>query len=780
MLRRCLLLLTATMCTAHLHAADHLFDDFSDEDMDSGWDESFLSDDLPVVLTASRLKQPKAEVPASVTVITQEQIQQWGVRTLPEVMMFVPGMLVGHADNENNRSVTYHTSNPNIMRRMQVLIDGRSVYKAAIATVIWDDIPLALEDIARIEITRGPNAALYGANSYLGVINIVTKHPADSLGTTVSVLEGNKGIQSAYIKHGVEFDNTSFRISATLNADEGFDGLKEFSDSEGNTYDKTTESDELRDGRRHRFVNTYLSHQVDDANIIDLQAGYKTGTTEMRQIDFDTTQPDKMTSKGYLYGKWQTEISHDHQSYLQVYWQKEERDQDKDVCAPTLTLDDDMAKLYRINSQWANQLAAVPSEYVNPDSDFTPAELEGLIAGLSAGAFTPEAFEGATQISLNQAELDLTKTILEKAGDPALIFSETVCGNANTDLAEQRIDVEWQDTIRWSDSLRTVSGISFRQDAAYSKTYFNGNVSNDTWRAFGNAEFRASDWLIMNAGGMYEYETHNDAAFSPRVASNFLLGSQHSIRLVASQAVRSPDLLESQPEYRIKVTNIDDSTNYLNTSTAVFFQQNIVEEDEKALSQEKITSYELGYFVAGSLYDIKTEFDLKVFREELRDLISDPITIQATNITNDNEADVNGAEIQLDSQFTERNKIWLSYAYTNVHSRYEGNILQGNDIVKAEKFERRLSSKNNLAVSLIHQGNDWYTSLSYFYQDARHISSMYERWQWNVAKTFHVYGVDTEVSYFIQHNRQPNMPLNYSSQLYNSPNIYYGQVKLSF
>ena len=143
-------------------ASKSFSDDFADDFSESmGWEESILGEELPTVLTASRLKQPKAEVPASITVITAKHIKLWGVRTLPELMKFVPGMFVGHADDDNNASVAYHTSNPNIMRRLQVLVDGRSVYKSAIATVIWDDIGLAIEDIDRIEVTRGPNAALY-------------------------------------------------------------------------------------------------------------------------------------------------------------------------------------------------------------------------------------------------------------------------------------------------------------------------------------------------------------------------------------------------------------------------------------------------------------------------------------------------------------------------------------------------------------------------------------------------------------------------------------------
>ncbi|MEH6447680.1 MAG: TonB-dependent receptor [Oleispira sp.] len=744
-------------------------DGFDSQDYtdDFGWEEeSMLGEALPMVLTASRLKQPKAEVPASVTVITAAQIKVWGARTLPELMKFVPGMFVGHADDENNASLAYHTSNPNIMRRLQVLVDGRSVYKSAIATVIWDDIGLAIEDIDRIEVTRGPNAALYGANSYLGVINVLTKHPEDSQGSLVSWRKGNKGTQDVHFRHGLTFDSTSLRISGSVKADEGFDGRD------------ATGSDELRDGRKHGFINAYVNHHLDESSSLDVQIGYKSGKTEMRQIDFDQNPPDKTTKNGYVYGRWQKEFSAQHQSHLQMYWQKEDRQQGKNVCVPTLALDSDLAQLHSQNSVWADIVAALPSLYADSS------DIQNIVGGLQAGAFDPSTMVGIVEsvtgntIAITQQDLDLTQVALANVPNLATNFDETSCGNTDIDLAEQRIDIEWQDTMRWSDDLRTVSGLSYRQDSADSETYFNGEVSNDTWRAFLNAEYRVGNWLTLNAGGMYEYETHNDSAFSPRLAANFLIDAQQSIRLVVSQAVRSPDLLESQPEFIVNVSNLE--TNYLDLSRADFYQKNVVEEDEEALVQEKITSYELGYFVAGHLMGTNTEFDIKVFHEEMRDLISDPITLQATNISNDNEADVDGVEFQLSSRLNSKHSIWLTYSYLDVDNRYVGNKLSAEEITSVEKLERRLSSENSTVASWMYTDAAWSASLSYFNQDSRHITKPYERYQLNIIKPIVIAGINAEMSYYIQHNRQPKEPLNYSNQIYSSPNIYYAQLSLEF
>ena len=761
------LLLIAISCTTQLSYSQ--FDEFAlDEDL--AWEEdSILGEELPTVLTAARLKQPKAEVPASVTVISAEQIKLWGVRTLPELMQFVPGMFVGHADNENNTSVAYHTSNPNIMRRLQVLIDGRSVYKSAIATVIWDDIGLALEDIARIEVVRGPNASVYGANSYLGVINIQTKHPEDSQGVLVSWRKGNKGRQDVHFRHGLSYDRTSLRISGSVKADEGFDGDR----AEAN-------KDEVRDGRKHGFINAYVSHELDNSSNLTVQMGYKSGKTEMRQIDSDQTPPDKATQNGYVYARWQKEFSSNHQSHLQAYWQKDELKQPRDVCIPTLTLTPDMAQLHKQNTEWANAVGALPTLYKDPDPDpgLDQATLDGLVTGLKAGALDPDFINTELDFSVTQQDLDLTRSILNIPADQQLIFDDFTCGDANTNLMEQRVDLEWQDTMRWNDALRTVSGFSFRQDSAYSRTYFNGSVNNNTWRAFLNAEYRVEPWLIFNAGGMYEYETYNDPAFSPKLAANFLIDPQQSIRLVASQAVRSPDLLETQPEY---VVNISDLTsNYLGVSQANFYQQNIAGDNEKSLKPEKITSYEIGYFAAGDFNGVNSEFDIKFFREEMRDMISDPMTLQAAFISNNNEADVKGVELQFVSRINYNHSLMANYSYIDVDSRYVGNNVDEDRKVRIELVEKRLTSTESTLLSWLYSSPSWSASLSYFNQDRKQIDFPYERFQLNISKPFTIAGLNAELSYFVQHNRQPDSALTYKNQKHSTPNVYYGQLAIEF
>ena len=150
----------------------------------------------PLVITPARLRQSLADVPASVSVITGEMLRQFGIRSVPEALRLVPGMAVTHASGPDYR-INYHGTNILSPRRMNVLIDGISVYRPAFSEVIWSQLPVVVEDIDRIEVTRGPNSAAYGPNSMLAVVNIITRHPTDVDRAFAAVTVGSQSATDA-------------------------------------------------------------------------------------------------------------------------------------------------------------------------------------------------------------------------------------------------------------------------------------------------------------------------------------------------------------------------------------------------------------------------------------------------------------------------------------------------------------------------------------------------------------------------------------------------------
>ncbi len=248
-------------------------------------DESGFETPIPMVLTPVRLKQPRTEVPASVTVIDRQLIEASGARQLPELFRLVPGTSVAARDGWNY-VVSYHGTTHRDSRRMQVMVDGRSVYQAGLATIDWNDIPLALEDIERIEIVRGPDTAAYGANAFLGVINIVTRHPDDSPSLRLKASNGSGNTEDYYGSTSGTLGNSSYRISANTRRDAGFDSDRDDNDR--------------RDSTNLQLVNTRWEVSPQDNWNLDLRAGYKYGQYTDDLSTGDLTTPDHDVSDWFF------------------------------------------------------------------------------------------------------------------------------------------------------------------------------------------------------------------------------------------------------------------------------------------------------------------------------------------------------------------------------------------------------------------------------------------------------------------------------------------------
>ena len=179
--------------------------------------------EFPVVLSASRLIQPAQEAPAAVTVIDREMIRNSGARQVAELFRLVPGFQVTYR-NGHSPTVTYHGLADTYARRLQVMIDGVSFYNPAYGGVEWYELPIAIEDIERIEVVRGPNGASFGANAFVGMVNIITREPAVGDLSDVSVTSGSNGVNDWSARYAGGGEDWSYRLSAGQRSDAGFDG----------------------------------------------------------------------------------------------------------------------------------------------------------------------------------------------------------------------------------------------------------------------------------------------------------------------------------------------------------------------------------------------------------------------------------------------------------------------------------------------------------------------------------------------------------------------------
>ena len=168
---------------------------------------------MPVV-SVSKRTQTVADAPAAIFVITQEDIQNSGARSIPELLRMVPGLEVARID-ENKWAIGSRGFNGRFDDKLLVLIDGRSVYTPLFSGVYWDVEDTMLEDVERIEVIRGPGATLWGANAVDGVINIITKSSKDSQSLFVKSEGGDEQINGDSVRYGGKIKNEgTYRVYA--------------------------------------------------------------------------------------------------------------------------------------------------------------------------------------------------------------------------------------------------------------------------------------------------------------------------------------------------------------------------------------------------------------------------------------------------------------------------------------------------------------------------------------------------------------------------------------
>ncbi|MEO5774726.1 MAG: TonB-dependent receptor [Sphingomicrobium sp.] len=170
--------------------------------------------------SVAKKRQEVRDAAAAVTVITQDDIRRSAANSIPDLLRMAPGVEVGNLVN-GKQAVAIRGFNSRASDSLLVMIDGRSIYVSTLSGVFWELLSLPLSDIERIEIIRGPGAALWGANAVNGVINIITKHSADTLGTQIAAHAGTRA-QNAALSFGDRIgEDLTYRIHGTYDRDRG-------------------------------------------------------------------------------------------------------------------------------------------------------------------------------------------------------------------------------------------------------------------------------------------------------------------------------------------------------------------------------------------------------------------------------------------------------------------------------------------------------------------------------------------------------------------------------
>lgn len=248
------------------------------------------------VTSVEKRPQPLSQAPASVFVITSDDIRRSGATSLPEVLRLAPNLEVARI-NAYQYAITARGFNSfESSNKILVLIDGRSVYSPLAGTVYWDQLDIPLDEIERIEVVSGPGGTLYGPNAVNGTINIITKNSRDTkgayadLGTGTNESDGYAryggkiGRDTTLRVYGTGFDRAhTMRYSKTDHSIDGFyggqtgfrldstPGVNDFT-AEGDVYNNTVESNTER--LSGGDLNGHWSRRLDNGSTVALRAYY--------------------------------------------------------------------------------------------------------------------------------------------------------------------------------------------------------------------------------------------------------------------------------------------------------------------------------------------------------------------------------------------------------------------------------------------------------------------------------------------------------------------------
>jgi iron complex outermembrane receptor protein len=512
--------------------------------------ESEYFTDVPLVLSATRLAQPRSETPAAVTVIDRDMIHASGARQIADLFRLVPGFQVAYP-NGYKATVTYHGLSDEYSRRMQVLIDGRSIYSPLIGGVFWSEIPVAVEDVERIEVVRGPNAATYGANSFLGVINIITRHPSQDPGTFIKATAGDHHIHDGLMRQGWTTSVSDVRLSLGYRADNGFQNVTDTS--------------------RVPFANLRADFRMSTADTLELQLG---ASEARQQVGAGASDDPTRTSDTTNHSE-------------QLRWRH------------------NLGTTDELGIQFFHAYRKFTDGYLTP-----PIPVPGY---------------GIVPVPVSYNAID------------------------------ERYDLELQHTLNPFQDWRFVWGIGTRADYVRSVHWFSRSdtLEDRQYRLFGNAEWRATPETTVNAGAMLEKTDMGDTDLSPRLAVNYHLTQDHTLRAAVSKALRTPRIVEQKGNETVYYQNF-------------LLYQNIV--GAGTLKPEVMRSGEIGYF--GQAPTQHLTWDLRLYRDRLSDVVTEtrisstaPISgFEAYSFRNEGTVTVDGIDMQLEYSPSRDNRLILTHA----------------------------------------------------------------------------------------------------------------------
>lgn len=713
-----------------------VFSNPSDSNDDTlAFTESYFYDDLPIVLSASRLSQAQSDTPTAMTVIDKKMIQASAALNLPDLLRLVPGFTVGFFSG-TSATVTYHGHADEYARDMQVLIDGRSIYDPLFGGIPWTEIYLSLDEILRIEVIRGPNAAAYGSNSYAGVINIVTEHPADLPGTMLSATTGYEKTRYVEAAFADSVGKLDYRISTSYKEGEGFDNRD--------------------DSSRAKWLKFDSDYNIDIDNSIRTTVGVAYGNYDEGLPSLLQQERELDNQYNYQFIEWNRVLSEKNKISLQFYH-----------------------NYYSVDDLILTPSLSEQIESLDDLQGFDESVRADLFAAtLSGGLYNFDAFLNA---------LNLT--------DSPMLFSYIGLKSHRYDLEFEHTSEPVKDLrIAWGIGARHDRGESFwlLQD--------DNPISRDLYRLFLNAEWYATPKTVINAGAMLEKFEGKDHVFSPRLGVNYHLSNSSTLRISGSRAFRMPTIYEDNAHLSLYLGSREDEFNTWIISTEKLDPQQIerVEVGYFGNFTDYGINFDVCLFHEeySNIIDQYIHFDITDPDRGITDVIALEVLNQLNRLyqrgaftyTNFGEVEINGIEFEIDFRPTNRDLIFMGFSYLDISGNELKRIKDG--IASFRENAEEKIPKRTFSLIASHSFDDGFTaSGAYYFTDEMEWPGEgdavpnFSRLDLKLNKHFDISGHSIDVSLILQNLHNENLDF-YHNERIDADNVWerriYLQGKASF
>tara|TARA_B110000967_G_scaffold61110_1_gene62784 strand:+ start:4157 stop:6172 length:2016 start_codon:yes stop_codon:yes gene_type:complete len=534
--------------------------------------EDDLLIEIPMVQGPTHMTQTLAQTPASVTILDRQTIQASAAVGVIDLFRLVPGFQTYFVDG-SRMGTTYHALGDEYPRRLEIKVDGRSVYESIFSAVDWSVIGVTLDDIEYVEIVRGANASADGSNAFLASINIVTRSPLADSGWSINSQLGTGDVRNANLAYTGTLGPVNHRTTLSIRSNDGFD----------DSFDQGAPV--IAEDSSENFSGTFRGLWTPNASdSLEFQAGISESNLGIGERDYIK----RKVSYKYQYVNWSRLMSSGSKLQMLLYH-------------------NDMDTIDQVAPLFLSEALGIPDTSPNWP-------LPGL----------PDK----------------------------LVVDET-------DRSEsERWDLELRGILNPLENLRAVTGVAVRHDRVQGQELFDrpDSLSETSHRAYTNLEWTSSDRLVINAGLVLEKKDSADSYISYRLAGNYQLHPEHIVRVAFNRSFRSPTLLESQQEQFVRYNE------------NIILDASVISDAD--INNERLRSLEVGYL--GYLFDRTLSFDMRLFREQLTDVISErrssyPDLDNFVNIRdNTDKFNVDGFEIQTHYRPNDRFLLRGHYSYSDI------------------------------------------------------------------------------------------------------------------